>query len=55
MPAQLKAANQAILVIDKNVAALSRICDRHYIIEKGVVVWQGASPELASNQDIEHR
>ncbi len=53
--AQLKAANQAILVIDKNVAALSRICDRHYIIEKGVVVWQGASPELASNQELQHR
>ena len=27
----LRAAGQSILVIDKNVAALTRIADRHYI------------------------
>ena len=40
----LRAAGQSILVIDKNVDALTRIADRHYIIERGRVVWTGTSP-----------
>jgi len=51
----LKAAGQSILVIDKNVKALTEIADRHYIIEKGQVVWQGTSPELAANEELQHR
>ena len=37
---------QAILVIDKNVDALTRLADRHVVIEKGRVVWTGTSAEL---------
>jgi branched-chain amino acid transport system ATP-binding protein len=51
----LKARGQSILVIDKNVAALTRIADRHYIIEKGVVVWSGDSAALNADPDIQHR
>jgi branched-chain amino acid transport system ATP-binding protein len=51
----LRAAGQAILVIDKNVGALTRIADRHYLIERGRVVWAGSSPELANALDIQHR
>jgi len=51
----LRAAGQAILVIDKNVDALTRIADRHYIIERGRVVWSGNSRELAASRDIQHR
>ena len=51
----LRAAGQAILVIDKNVDALTRIADRHYIIERGRVVWSGNSHELAASHDIQHR
>ena len=39
----LKEEAQAVLVIDKNVDALTRIADRHYIVEKGAVVWAGTS------------
>ncbi|MEE8333326.1 MAG: ABC transporter ATP-binding protein, partial [Alphaproteobacteria bacterium] len=53
--AALKAEGQSILVIDKNVAALTRIADRHYIIEKGRVVWSGTSAELTQATDIQHR
>jgi branched-chain amino acid transport system ATP-binding protein len=42
-------------VIDKNVDALTRIADRHYIIERGRVVWSGSSPELANAPDVQHR
>ncbi len=51
----LKAEGQAILVIDKSIEALTRIGDRHYIIERGRVVWQGESEELRANEDIQHR
>jgi branched-chain amino acid transport system ATP-binding protein len=51
----LRAAGQSILVIDKNVEALTRIADRHYVIERGRVVWSGSSPELAAAADIQHR
>ena len=43
---RLKAAGQSILVIDKNVEALIRIADRHYLIERGRVVWTGTSARL---------
>jgi branched-chain amino acid transport system ATP-binding protein len=52
---RLKAQGQAILVIDKNVAALTRIADRHYLIERGRVVWSGTSAELAAAPDVQHR
>jgi branched-chain amino acid transport system ATP-binding protein len=53
--ARLKAEGQAILVIDKNVAALTRIADRHYLIERGQVVWTGTSKALAHAPDVQHR
>src|SRR6202012_742738 len=52
---QLRTAGQSILVIDTNVDALTRIADRHTIIERGRVVWTGNSKELASAADIQHR
>ena len=52
---RLKAAGQSILVIDKNVAALTRIADRHYLIERGRVVWSGTSKELAAAPELQHR
>ena len=53
--AALKAGQQAILVIDKNVEALSRIADRHYVIEKGRVVWTGDSPTLRAATEVQLR
>jgi branched-chain amino acid transport system ATP-binding protein len=51
---RLKQAGQSILVIDKNVEALIRIADRHYVIERGRVMWTGTSPELAAAPEIQH-
>jgi len=51
----LKAQGQSILVIDKNIDVLTRIADRHYIMEKGQVVWQGASDELRADEELQHR
>jgi branched-chain amino acid transport system ATP-binding protein len=51
----LKARGQSVLVIDKNVGNLTRIADRHYIIERGRTVWSGTSEELISEPDLQHR
>ncbi len=51
----LRRTGQSILVIDKNVDALTRIADRHYIIERGRVVWTGSSHALAAAPDVQHR
>ena len=53
--AQLKAEGLSILVIDKNVEALTRLADHHYVLEKGRVVWSGTSAELRARADVQHR
>ena len=53
--ASLKESGLSILVIDKNVGALMRVADRHFLIERGRVVWKGSSPELAAAPDVQHR
>ena len=53
--ARLKDDGLSILVIDKDVRALTRVADRHYVLEKGRVVWSGSSAELASSVGIQHR
>ena len=51
----LKASGLSILVIDKDLKSLTRIADRHHVIEKGRVVWTGDSHELARNREVQHR
>ena len=50
-----KSMGQSILIIDKNLAALCAIADRHYIMEKGRVIWSGSSAELRANEAVQHR
>lgn len=51
----LKQENQSILVVDKNISDLCRIADRHYIIEKGRVVWEGSSKQLLAKPELHER
>jgi branched-chain amino acid transport system ATP-binding protein len=53
--AALKGEGQSILLVDKNIEALTRAGDRHYILEKGRVVWSGNSQELAHDTALQHR
>jgi len=50
--AALRAEGQAILLIDKNLAALTRLADRHVVIEKGRVVWTGSSEALSAAPEV---
>ena len=52
---QLKRAGQSILIIDKNVDAIAKLADRHYILDKGKVVWQGDSTSLMATPDLKSR
>ena len=51
----LKAEGLAILLIDKNLDALTRIGDWHYIMEKGRIAWSGDSAALIADPDIRTR
>ena len=51
----LKQTGLALLIIDKDVNALTRVADRHYVLEKGRVVWSGDSAALAKSEDVQHR
>jgi branched-chain amino acid transport system ATP-binding protein len=53
--ARLRAAGQTILVIDKYIERLVKLADRHTIIERGRVAWQGTSSELDANRKLWHR
>jgi branched-chain amino acid transport system ATP-binding protein len=50
--AHLKQSGLAIIVIDKNIGPLLRLADRHFIIEKGRVVWSGDSRALRSDKQL---
>ncbi len=51
----LKQLGLSIIVIDKDIEALCALADRHYILEKGEVVWSGATGELMANKDLHDR
>jgi len=53
--ADLKRDGLSQIVIDKNVKSLLNLADRHFVIEKGRVVWQGSSTELRAQPQIVHQ
>ena len=52
---ELKRAGQTILVIDKYVERLVRVADRHTIVERGCVAWQGTSAALDADRGLWYR
>jgi branched-chain amino acid transport system ATP-binding protein len=50
--AQLRSQGQTTLVVDKYVDRLLTLADRHLILERGAVVWQGTSQSLASDRSL---
>ena len=53
--ARLREAGQTLLVIDKYIERLIGLADRHVIIERGRVAWQGSSRELEADRSLWHR
>jgi branched-chain amino acid transport system ATP-binding protein len=52
---RLKTEGQSILLVDKHLDALTKIANRHVVIEKGRVVWSGTSAQLAADASVKTR
>jgi branched-chain amino acid transport system ATP-binding protein len=48
---QLKQKGQSILIIDKDIIALTKLANRHYILDKGRIAWQGNSAALLAEPE----
>jgi len=48
----LKGLGLSMLIIDKELEALSAFADHHYVIEKGEVVWSGSTDALRRDTDF---
>jgi branched-chain amino acid transport system ATP-binding protein len=49
---ELKQTGLSFLVIDKELEELTALADRHYIIEKGEIVWSGTSADLLADASV---
>ena len=52
---RLKDQGEAILIVDKNLSALTRFADRHVVIEKGRTVWSGDNAQLLNDSAVAER
>jgi branched-chain amino acid transport system ATP-binding protein len=53
--ANLKGLGLSILLIDKNLDELAPLADRTYIMEKGRIVWEGATTDLTGTEELRLR
>jgi branched-chain amino acid transport system ATP-binding protein len=51
----LKREGLTLVLIDKNIGPLAKLADRHFIVEKGRVVWSGDSAALAADPAVLHQ
>ena len=51
----LKRAGQTIVVVDKNLAEMASLVDRHHVVEKGRIVWAGTPAALHDDPDLASR
>lgn len=51
----LKEKGLAILIIDKNIEALLDLAQRHFIMERGRIVWTGSSEKFCDNNELKAR
>ena len=51
----LRAEGMSILITDKNIKHLLRLCDRHYILEKGRTVWEGDTTQFLADPSLRQR
>jgi len=52
---EIAGQGMSILVVDKNLKDLLRIADRHFVIQRGRVEWQGSSAELEGNGEVRQK
>jgi branched-chain amino acid transport system ATP-binding protein len=52
---EIAKAGIAAVVVDKNLADLLEFCDRHVVMAKGEIVFDGAGRDLAADRALIHR
>ena len=52
---RLKDEGMAMIIIDKNLRPMMPLADRHYIVEKGRIAWQGDSSALQADTAVVER
>ncbi|MBJ3775838.1 ABC transporter ATP-binding protein [Acuticoccus mangrovi] len=52
---RLKGEGLAILIVDQNLEALTRLADRHVIVEKGRTVWSGDNQSFINMPELRTR
>ena len=53
--AEIRETGLSILVVDKNLHDLIRLADRHFILQRGRVVWSGSGDELMADDELRAR
>ncbi|MDN3519503.1 ABC transporter ATP-binding protein [Aquisalimonas lutea] len=52
---ELRSQGQSLLIIDRNIDALLRFCDRFYLIDKGRIGWTGDAAAMAADPTLRQR
>ncbi|MCG5077642.1 ABC transporter ATP-binding protein [Paraburkholderia tagetis] len=52
---QIKAAGVAILLVEQNLEVCTQLADRHYIVEQGVIVYEGSNAAFAADHAVKDR
>lgn len=52
---RLREGGLAILLVEQNLALATRVAERTYVVNKGAIVFDGSTAELAASPDIEAR
>ena len=52
---RLRESGLAILLVEQNVALATRVGERVYVMNKGTIVFEGTTAELAASRDVETR
>lgn len=53
--AEIRETGLSILVVDKNLHDLMRLADKHFVVQRGEVVWSGTSAELEADTEARER
>ena len=52
---RIKAAGVAILLVEQNLEVCMQLADRHFVIEQGVIVYEGSNAAFAADHDVKDR
>jgi branched-chain amino acid transport system ATP-binding protein len=52
---RLRESGLAILLVEQNIALATRVAQRVYVMNKGTIVFSGATADLADSKDVESR